>query len=231
MMATRLIYDWLHPPDVLTIERGQLDIWLLKLDESPCHPGCLDTIETTRLKDFKYPLGRQQYCSAHTALRIILGRYLDCAAAEVPIAIHSTGKPGIDQQPPSLYFNLSHAKNTALLAVRPEHEVGIDIEYIREILNIDRLAQRTMREYEVAELEQSEWDKTLFFKLWTRMEARQKCLGRGVFGEAVGGDLVETRTMMLRADQCAAIAWPVGAEPKIVNYYHDDNPPSLTKRG
>ncbi len=225
MMATRLTYDWFHPPCVLTIERGQLDIWLLKLDDAPCQPDCLDTIETTRLKNFKFPLGRQQYCSAHTALRIILGRYLNCAAKEVPIAIHSAGKPGIDHQPPSLYFNLSHAENTALLAIRLEHEVGIDIENIRDMPNLDRLAQRTMRAHEVAELEQSGWDKKLFFKLWTRMEARQKCLGRGVFGDAVGGDMVETKTMMLSADQCAAIAWPVGAEPKIVNYYHDDNPP------
>jgi 4'-phosphopantetheinyl transferase len=224
-MITRFICDWHHPPGVLTLERGQLDIWLLKLDDAPCQPGCLDADETTRLKNFKFPLGRQQYCSAHTALRIILGRYLNCAAGEVPIAIHSAGKPRIDHQPPSLYFNLSHAENTALLAIRPEYEVGIDIENIRDTPNIDRLAQRTMRVHEVARLEQSGWDTKLFFELWTRMEARQKCLGRGVFGEAVGEDLVETRTMMLKVDQCAAIAWPVGTEPDFVNFFHDGIPP------
>ena len=224
-MDTRLICDWLHPPGALTIEREQLDIWLLKLDDTPCRPDCLDTIETTRMKSFKYLIGRQQYCSAHTALRIILGRYLNCAAEAVPIAIHSGGKPGLDHQPPSLYFNLSHAENTALLAIRPEHEVGIDIEIVREMPNIDRIAQRTMQSHEVAELEYSGWDNKLFFELWTRMEARQKCLGRGVFGDVVSEGLVETRTMMLKDDQYAAIAWPAGAEPKFVNFYHGDHPP------
>jgi len=205
---------------MLSTEHEHLDIWLLELDQMPCYPDDLDAAEITRLNNFKFDRARQQFCRARTALRIILGRYLGCDAADVPLTVNSGGKPGIDHTSPGLYFNLSHAGNTALLAVRTGHEVGIDVENHRDLPNARHLAQRIFRDKEITKLKQSKWDSALFFRLWTHMEARQKCLGRGVFGEASSENVVESRSLTLNANQYAAIAWPTDTAPKTINFYN-----------
>jgi len=213
------IIEWHRPPEIVSPQRGQLDIWLLALDMMPCEPDCLDTLETTRLNNFRHESGRLQYCIAHTATRKVLGRYLNCSPREVPLGIASGGKPYIDKHPFSLFFNLSHAGNTALLAVRTEHEVGIDIEIIRDMPNTNRIAQRVFQADEIKQLALAGDAKQKFYSLWTHMEARQKCLGRGVFGEPAGKNRVKTRNISLKGDLCAALAWPVGAKPEIYNFY------------
>jgi 4'-phosphopantetheinyl transferase len=201
------------------MKASQLDIWLMNLDDVPCQPDCLDAAETTRLNKFKFDLGRQQYCRTHSSMRAILGRYLNCSAGDIPIMVSAGGKPRISYNPPPLHFNLSHSENTALLVVRAGHEVGIDVEMSRNMTNIDRLAKRTFRNDEIILLEQSGWDNKLFFEFWTRMEARQKCLGRGVFGDAASGGEVETQGLALEANHFGAVAWTAGNAPLMINFY------------
>jgi 4'-phosphopantetheinyl transferase len=210
---------WRCPPEAISLQGGQLDVWLLTLDTLPCESSCLDAAETTRLNNFVHKAGQKQYCIAHTATRKILGRYLNCSPREVPLGIASSGKPYIDRYPSSLFFNLSHAGNTALLAARTEHEVGIDIEIIRDMPNTNRIAQRVFQEDEIKQLALTGGAMQKFFALWTHMEARQKCLGRGVFGEPAGENRVETRSIELEGDLCAALAWPAGAEAENFNFY------------
>lgn len=223
-MSAIPLTNWRAAPKMLSIEPEHLDIWRLELDQAPCQPDDLDAAETARLNNFKFDHAYQQYCRARTALRIILGRYLNCDAVEVPLTVNSGGKPGIDHASPGLYFNLSHAGNTVLLAVRSGHEVGIDVENHRDLPNAKHLAQRIFRDKEITELKNTEWDRALFFRLWTHMEARQKCLGRGVFGEAASENEAESRSLILKANQYAAIAWPTGTEPKTINFYSGYNP-------
>lgn len=211
--------DWHLPPEMITLRRGQIDVWILELNKTPCRPDYLDANETTRLHNFRYPIGQRRYCASHTALRTILGHYLNCPPRMVSLTTADAGKPCIDSKPPPLYFNMSHADNTALLAVRIEHEIGIDFENLRNMANIDRIAQRVFRQNEIKQLQQTEWDMPTFFELWTRMEARQKCLGRGVFGPPVDEKQVKTTPLTLNTDQYAAIAWPIEGEPEIMNLY------------
>ncbi len=224
MAATRdktIISDWRAPPNEFPAKTSQLDIWLLNLDDIPCQSDCLDATEITRLNKFKFDLGRQRYCTAHSAMRAILGRYLDCRAGDVPILIDPGGKPRINHKTPPLHFNLSHTENTALLAINTGHEVGVDVELFRDMPNIDRIAKRTFRDNEITQLEQSGWDKNLFFEFWTHMEARQKCLGRGVFGDAASDNEVETHSLALKKNQFGAVAWAAGNAPTLINLYQD----------
>jgi 4'-phosphopantetheinyl transferase len=212
------LIDWRAPAEILSLQRGQLDIWLLMLDELPCHPQYLDETEAKRLNNFSYNSGRQQYCRSHTAVREILGAYLNCTPRQVPLGLSSGGKPLLNMLPTTLYFNLSHTSNTALLAVRGNHEIGIDIETIRDMPHIERIARRSFQINEIAKLEQSGWKKKMFFKLWTRMEARQKCLGRGVFGQPVEDSLVKTISFAPTTGLHAAIAWPAKTKPETINF-------------
>jgi 4'-phosphopantetheinyl transferase len=97
---------------------------------------------------------------------------------ELDFAIGAHGKPSI----PGLEFNLSHAGGWAMIAVNPSAPVGVDIEAIRENVDMARLLRR------IGETETAGSREELF-RVWARREARTK---------AVGGPLMEVPSADLR---------------------------------
>lgn len=88
------------------------------------------------------------------------------------------GKPYWEENP--LYFSLSHSGKYVLCAVS-EQEIGADIQEIRSE-GWEKTAQRYFAKEEIVALgscEKEEAEK-LFFRLWTRKEARGKLTGQGV---------------------------------------------------
>ena len=213
-----LYTNWRPAPEHPELRSDTLDIWLLDLQALPCREAVLDADETRRLNAFKHPDARRQFCTSHTALRGILGKYLALAPEEVAIQIAEGGKPRMPIPPP-LHFNLSHAGSRALLAIGQKHDVGIDIEALRPIPGMERIARRVFSSPEIEQLAECGWPAQLFFETWSRMEARQKCLGRGVFGDAVEESRVQTRDFSLSEDCFAAVAWESGWSPEAINFY------------
>lgn len=211
--------EWLCDPEFPTPGSSSLDIWRLDLDRLPCHTHLLDPQECSRLQAFKHRNAREQFCVSRTSMRTILGRYLKTSPDQVLINIPKGGKPCLDEQHPPLHFNLSHTGNLALLAIRDKHEVGIDVESLRPIPGIERIARRVFSEQEVEQLESRDWPEQLFFETWSHMEARQKCLGRGVFAEPSASNGVQTYGFNLSNTHYAAVAWPKDAPPDVINYY------------
>jgi 4'-phosphopantetheinyl transferase len=82
-----------------------------------------------------------------------------------------------------LRFNLSHTQGAALIGVAAGRELGIDIERLRPMEDLEAMARSVMSH---EELEQ--WttihpaDQELaFYRLWTRKEAYLKAIGLGLF--------------------------------------------------
>ncbi len=208
MLAEKLVINWSSPPSAPELCVGRIEIWSLPLEELPCRPELLEPAESRRLARYHHASGRRQYCASRTALRNILAAYLRCRPREVPLLIKQGGKPRLAPEPPPLYFNLSHASGTALLAVCADHKVGVDVENVRKIPDTQRIARRIFNPAELEILSRNDWNLHLFYQLWTALEARQKCLGRGVFGKPVSDDSVTSRVFELTCNQYAAIAWP-----------------------
>jgi 4'-phosphopantetheinyl transferase len=78
----------------------------------------------------------------------------------------------------------------ALLAVAQSTEVGIDVEVDRPVENRLKLARRVFRNEQHNMLEglPQEQQSRRFLQLWTAMEARQKCVGRGIFDRPADED-------------------------------------------
>lgn len=93
------------------------------------------------------------------ALREILGRYLGLPANELRFETGRHGKPRLATPADELAFNLSHSSSLALVAVA-RREVGVDVERIRAKRPVD------------------------FYRRWADREARVKCLGTGLTGQA-----------------------------------------------
>jgi 4'-phosphopantetheinyl transferase len=119
-------------------------------------------------------------------LRVLLGRYLDVPPQSVRFEYEEWGKPRLAplQQCQDLCFNLSHSADLVLYAVTRGQGVGVDVEQIRPVPEMEAIARRVFSTHEIACLSASSEiaRQTAFFAAWTRREACLKAVGVGLPG-------------------------------------------------
>jgi 4'-phosphopantetheinyl transferase len=117
-------------------------------------------------------------------LRRLLALYLDEAPEEIGLARDERGKPRLAAEPERLAFNLSHSGELTLIAVSCGRDVGVDVERLKPERELVALAERALGPEEAAAVRSAgDPERTrLFYELWTRHEARLKCLGVGLAG-------------------------------------------------
>jgi len=81
-----------------------------------------------------------------------------------------------------LYFNLAHAAGLALYAVINDREIGVDLERVHPVTEMDQIAERFFSAQESAALRALPPDQRqeAFFNCWTRKEAYLKASGEGL---------------------------------------------------
>ena len=141
-----------------------VDVWIVELDKP--RPSVLTPDEHDRAARFRFDADRRHWSHARCALRTILSRYVDNLPEEIQFTFGPHGKPATE----GIEFNLSHSRNWAAVAVSDTIPVGIDIESIRDNVEIDKLLRR------IGET-QTHGPKEYLFQIWTRREARTKALG------------------------------------------------------
>jgi 4'-phosphopantetheinyl transferase len=138
--------------------------------------------ERRRSQAMTEPVQRARFITARTLLRERLARYTSCTAETLHFEILPHGKPQLSPALPHLSFNVSHTGPIWLLGVSSEETLGVDIERLRPLSNMLRLAQRVFSDIEQAELiaikDRAEQEQA-FFRGWTRKEAVLKALGTG----------------------------------------------------
>ncbi len=205
-------------------EGRDVHVWSIDLAAPAAGPsGWLDARELERARRFVYADDARRYVHAHVALRAILGAYLGRDPAALDFVEQELGKPRLLQAPQDRYFNLSHSKDMALLALGVAGELGVDIEAVRDDLPGEELASAVLCE---AELEQlgalPEGERAQpFVACWTRKEACLKALGLGLNLEprtlrvgfdtarmrlSAGGRELEVEALPARAGYRAAVA-------------------------
>jgi hypothetical protein len=145
------------------------------------------------------------------AARAALGRILAGALGEPePPALvpGENGKPRLAVDPGRLSFNLSHSGGLALVALAPGGiDVGVDVERIKERRDLGRLAARWLPAFDacaVAAVPAAE-RAAVFYPAWTRHEARVKCTGVGLAGQAPGPEVIAVQ-IDIDAGYAAALA-------------------------
>lgn len=199
-MDGRVQPDWQTPPAELRLRAGGVDVWRIDLSAAP--------VEGLRTASWQ-------------ATREILARYLGGAPAALRFARRPGGKPYLVSDVAVPAFNLSHSGGKALLAVSERAEVGVDLEAARPLADPLRLARRTLSAAEVCEIEAlAATDRAAaFLDRWTRMEARQKAIGQGIF--AAAADPAQLTSLVLAMPQgwfaSLAVVGP-GREPDLRFY-------------
>ncbi|MGV8908142.1 MAG: 4'-phosphopantetheinyl transferase family protein [Propionicimonas sp.] len=155
----------------------------------------LSSDELARAHRLVHPGDRERTAWRWAAVRTILSDVLGCPPQEIEFARTASGKPSIRRPVTDLHFSVAASGPMAMLAVG-EHEMGVDLELIRDGFATPRAAAvfLTPAEFatwsELPSLERTE----AFFRCWTRKEAWVKASGTGL-----GGDSIERRELCFRS--------------------------------
>ena len=176
-------------PAPLTLDDRAVYVWGFSLDGSAvalkCCRAWLSEEERARAARFIRQEDQTRYTLAHGGLRAVLARYAGLDPAALRFQAGSTGKPALlDQQgcPHALRFNLSHSHGRMLIAVAQGQDVGVDLEQMRDKVEVVKLAERFYAPSEYQEiLGRSGFDQVQqFYRYWVAKEAVLKGQGVGI---------------------------------------------------
>jgi 4'-phosphopantetheinyl transferase len=140
--------------------------------------------ERKQASRFHFERDRRRFIVSHGVLREILSRYLDVAPDQVQYRHGLRGKPylAVSSDGYDLQFNMAHSNEVALYAIASGREVGIDLEYVQPIADVEQISSRFFSLREDATLRSLPETQRLeaFFSCWTRKEAYLKAVGDGL---------------------------------------------------
>jgi 4'-phosphopantetheinyl transferase len=141
--------------------------------------------EITQAAAFRFESLRRSFLLSRGALRVLIGCYLEVSPEKVLLIHGSHGKPGLAQPAagsPAFEFNVSHSGEIALFAFASGCELGVDVERIRPLEDMTKVASHFFSREESEELFSLPLDERerAFFLCWTRKEAYVKAVGNGL---------------------------------------------------
>ena len=140
----------------------------------------LSSDERARAERFRFEYLRRTHVLSRAILRALLGHYTSTPPAKIRFSYGSKGKPSLVV--PSVHFNCSNSDIMALYAMTRSCDLGIDLEQIRAMHDIEQVANRYFCPEEARQLMSlppAERDSA-FFHCWTRKEAYVKAVGDGL---------------------------------------------------
>ncbi len=173
------------PVHSLTLTTNEVHLWHATLDDrlsESLRPFLCDD-EVLRADRFHFAKDRNHYIVARGLLRKLLAAYLGVGSAELEFIYTAKGKPFLkENRRGSINFNLAHSHERAIYAFSHGRELGVDLEFIREDLADEKIAERFFSPCEIETLRTvpAELRKQAFFDCWTRKEAYIKARGEGL---------------------------------------------------
>ncbi|MBD2294946.1 4'-phosphopantetheinyl transferase superfamily protein [Anabaena sphaerica FACHB-251] len=197
---------WLPAPQNLILSSRDVHIWKIDLKQPELQlesfQKTLSSDEFARAERFYFPEHRQRFIIGRGSLRTILGRYLGVEPSQVEFDYQQRGKPLLAAKfaNSGLFFNLSHSQDLGLCGISYQRLIGVDLEYIRPMSDLENLAKRFFltSEYEVIKLLSPQQQEQAFFRYWTCKEAYLKATGDGLVQlEQIEVDLTPTKSAQL----------------------------------
>lgn len=170
------------------IGHDEVHVWWTSTDgpayNSAWIEDVLDPVELNRARRFVRASDRRRFVTARACLRFLIGRYTGVASREVRFSYGSHGKPALDGScgATDLCFNLSHAQDLILYAFVRGRAVGVDLECVREDIDVKRLVPLVFSNQELngGRIRASDVSRDTFFRTWVAKEAYVKATGLGL---------------------------------------------------
>lgn len=125
---------------------------------------------------------RHHFLVAHALLRTVVARYAGADPSTLRFEVGEHGRPEVvpGSTPRPVRFNLSHTDGLVAVGVTAKHDVGVDVERLRDV-NLD-VAEKHFAPSEILSLRAlpAEHQRPRFFAYWTLKEAYIKARGLGL---------------------------------------------------
>jgi 4'-phosphopantetheinyl transferase len=211
-----------NSPSELELGNDQIHIWYCALDREAFRSSellqTLSSDERIRAARFHFDRDRENFIVCRGVLREILGHYLGVEPEQIQFCYGRYGKPSLVDtcNNTGMRFNLSHSKNLAVYAFTRDREIGVDIEHIHHIPEMDQIAEQffSVRENAVFRALPPHKKKEGFFNCWTRKEAFIKAIGGGLSVRLNKFDVSlapgkPARLLKVEGDSQAASGWTI----------------------
>ncbi|MBP7935344.1 MAG: 4'-phosphopantetheinyl transferase superfamily protein [Phycisphaerae bacterium] len=170
------------------LAKGSIHVWRWPLTVPPRRveslAGSLNEMELERAGRYHFETLRHKFIVAHAGLRAVLAGYTGIPAEQLSFRFGVQGKPTLVDRgaAPGLEFNLSDSQDIALAAVTLHQPIGVDIERVREIPELDSITTSILAPEELSFLRSHEGPERLaaFLRFWTCKEAIIKAMGVGL---------------------------------------------------
>jgi 4'-phosphopantetheinyl transferase len=176
-----------YPHSITRLAPGEIHLWCADLDRAarylPMLARTLSADELARARRFHFENDRTRFILRRGILRMSLANYLDVAPSLLRFSYGRHGKPALDGTlgKGNVFFNLSHSNGITLYAFARDSEVGVDIEQVHAIDDLQSIAARffSPTEYQTLASLPDDRKQKAFFNCWTRKEAFVKAKGVG----------------------------------------------------
>jgi len=142
--------------------------------------GALTDEEKERADRFRFDNDRQNFVLRRGLLRQLLGETLGIAPSRIRFSATESGKPSVAfPEDADICFNLSHSGRQIVYAFSKHSVMGIDIERIRTVDDLDLLARKyfSAEEYAII-INLPSWEKNkAFIRIWSIKESLIKACG------------------------------------------------------
>jgi len=173
----------------MELSHDQIHIWKLdlnvdKVNLNYLYDNVLSSDERKRADKLKSKDDQKRAIYSRGLLRKKLGTYLEVDPADISFSYNEYGKPSLNPKFhfEDLRFNVSHSKDIVVYAITRNRDIGIDVEYLKNVNRAGKIVERFFSKEEIDfYISQPEHKrKWAFFALWTRKEAYSKAMGRGI---------------------------------------------------
>lgn len=168
---------------------GEVMLWCADLDRAPeelsLDEAWLSDTERARADRFGSSLLRTTYVTGRALLRWLLATELAIPPETVPIREGRRGRPRLEGLH-AIDFNVSHTGRFAVIGLLRSRiegvHIGVDVERLDRIADVDRLARRVLSDDERASLLglTANERQARFLRYWTCKEAMSKATADGL---------------------------------------------------
>jgi 4'-phosphopantetheinyl transferase len=173
--------------------RNAVHVWCLNTGELGVHElasacAVLSPEERVRQRQLHFPEDRRDFASAHALLRKSLSLYSDINPEDWRFKVAANGKPFIlrngKQRQKPFSFSLSHTRGLVACAIATQLDMGIDVERLDRMVDIDAMAPLCLSSSELDALRRcpAPERQIRFIELWVLKESLVKATGTGLSG-------------------------------------------------
>lgn len=168
----------------LKIDSNVIHVWKTRhIPDEGIEPymSVLSQRELERARKFRFDEHRNIFVKTRGLQKILIAKYLQKEPKEINIEFGSNGKPFYKNKA-QLRFNASHAGELILLAFTLKNEVGIDVEKMKDHIDVVSIAKHFFSQNEIVKLISlaKPLRQEAFFTCWSRKEAFIKAIGDGL---------------------------------------------------